>query len=175
MGGRKGSGRPTAAGARLRLSRCWWSQLQLRVRVRVRADAEAQVGVLSADERLALSLSSLRESAADVRSYLEGAEKLRTEAGVSDTTGAGAALQEALEAVEKAAGGKPLLFADAKGMASLKTALAATQTKLGLKDAKVADLAAASATEETEVAVAAMKRARDEAVAAAKARDGLAL
>lgn len=174
MGEEKGSGRPTAAGARLRFSRSWWSRLLLLLRVRVRADAEAQVGVLSADERLALSLSSLRESAADVRSYLEGAEKLRTEAGVSDTSGAGAALQEALEAVEKAAG-KPLLFADAKGMASLKTALAATQTKLGLKDAKVADLAAASATEETEVAVAAMKRARDEAVAAAKARDGLAL
>ena len=131
--------------------------------------------MLSADERLALSLASLRESSADVRSYLEGAAKLRTEAGVSDSTGAGVALEEALEAVEKAAGGKALLFADAKGMASLKTALAAAQTKLGLKDAKVAELAAAAAAEETEVALAAMKRARDESVAAAMARDGLAL
>ena len=36
-----GSGRSTAAGARLRFSRSWWPRLLLRVRVRVRADAEA--------------------------------------------------------------------------------------------------------------------------------------
>jgi len=131
-----------------------------------------QVGVPSTDERLAQSLSALREGTSDVRSFLTAAASLRTGAGVPNLSGADEALASALDAVEKTLG-KPLLFADAKGMAAFKTAAQATQSKLGLVGAKVAELAAASASEEAQATVAAIMAARNAAVTAAKEQNGL--
>jgi len=124
------------------------------------------VGLQSVEERLNLSLAALREGATDVRSYLGAASKLQADAGIDDAAGAGKEALEALAAVEKSLG-KPLLFADAKGMAALKAALAPVQKKLGLADAKVADLTAAAALEDAAITAEAMKRAREEAVATA--------
>ena len=125
----------------------------------------------STGERLHRSLTALRENATDVRSFLEGSAKLRAAAGLPDALGAEAALFEALAKAE--AGGKPLLFSDAKGMAAFKATAAGLAEKAGLKGANAAALEAAAAKEEAEATVAAVKAARDEAVATAKARDGL--
>jgi threonine dehydrogenase-like Zn-dependent dehydrogenase len=127
--------------------------------------------VQSTDERLARSLAAAREGATDVRSFLKASAELRAAAGVPDALGAEPALFEALDAAE--AGGKTLLFSDAKGMATFKATAAALQAKLGLKGANAAALEAAAAKEEAEAVVASVKAARDEAVATAKARDGL--
>ena len=131
-----------------------------------------QVGLLSSEERLSLSIASLRDSAADVRSYLASAAKLQADAGIEDASGATKEALEALAAVEKGLGGKPLLFSDAKGMAAFKAALAPLQKKLGLAEAKVAELTAAASLEDVNATAEAMRRARDEAVAAALSRDG---
>ena len=113
----------------------------------------------------------LRESSPDVRSFLTGSALLRQQACVSDDAGVDAALLEALDKLE--AGGKPLLFSDAKGMAAFQAATAPLVEKAGLKGAKEADLVADSAKEAAENIVFSMKAARDEAVAAAKVKFSL--
>ena len=117
------------------------------------------------------SLEMLREASPDVRSFLTGAALLRQQACVPDAAGVDAAMLEELTKLE--AGGKPLLFSDAKGMAAFQAATAPLMEKAGLKGASEADLVAASAAEEAENVVFSIKSARDEAIAAAKVKAGL--
>ena len=101
----------------------------------------------------------LREASPDVRSFLTGSALLRQQACVQDTAGVDAALLAELDKLE--AGGKPLLFSDAKGMAAFQAATAPLVEKAGIKGATEADL------------VASVKAARDEGIAAAKVKSGL--
>lgn len=130
---------------------------------------------MTTDERLARMLKSLRENTPDVRTYLREVATLRTGACIPDSTGTDAALVSALDAVEKAAGGKALLFSDAKGMASFKQAVAALKAKAGVDKTSQADLDAASLAEEYTQVVAGIVAARDTAVSDAQARDAAML
>ena len=87
----------------------------------------------------------LRESSPDVRSFLTGSALLRQQACVPDSAGVDAALLAELDKLE--AGGKPLLFSDAKGMAAFQAATAPLVDKAGIKGATEADLVADSAKE----------------------------
>lgn len=133
-----------------------------------------QVGVASTGERLRNSLAAAREGAPTVRAFLTASAELRAAAGVPDSKGVDAALMAAVDKAEAAAGGAPLLFSDAKGLAALKAAAAAIADKAGLKGASVAALEAAAAKEEAANLVGSVKAARDGAVEMTKARDGLA-
>lgn len=113
----------------------------------------------------------LREASPDVRSFLTGSALLRQQACVQDTAGVDAALLAELDKLE--AGGKPLLFSDAKGMAAFQAATAPLVDKAGIKGATEADLVADSAKEAAENLVASVKAARDEGIAAAKVKSGL--
>ena len=125
----------------------------------------------SIDEKLDLELEMLREASPDVRSFLTGAALLRQQACVADADGIDAAMLEELNKLE--AGGKPLLFSDAKGMAAFQAATAPLVEKAGLKGASEAELVAASAAEEAENFVLSVKKARDDGIAAAKVKAGL--
>ena len=125
----------------------------------------------SIDEKLDMELEMLREASPDVRSFLTGAALLRQQACVPDEDGVDAAMLEELTKLE--AGGKPLLFSDAKGMAAFAAATAPIAEKAGLKGASEADLVAASAAEEAENMVYSIKTARDQGIAAAKVKAGL--
>jgi hypothetical protein len=129
------------------------------------------VGLPTVDERLAKELDMLREASPDVRSFLTGSALLRQQACVQDTAGVDAALLAELDKLE--AGGKPLLFSDAKGMAAFQAATAPLVEKAGIKGATEADLVADSAKEAAENLVASVKAARDEGIAAAKVKSGL--
>ena len=129
------------------------------------------MGLPSIDEKLDMELEMLREASPDVRSFLTGAALLRQQACVPDAAGVDAAMLEELNKLE--AGGKPLLFSDAKGMAAFQAATAPLMEKAGLKGANEAELVAASAKEEVESMVASIKQARDEGIAAAKIKSGL--
>ena len=65
-------------------------------------------------------MSRLREGTDSVRTFLTKASTLRTDAAIGDATGSTAKIAAALDKVEAAQGGKPLLFSDAKGMAAFK-------------------------------------------------------
>lgn len=127
-----------------------------------------QVGVLSPDERLAAAVAAARSASPSVRAFLASAAELRAGADLPDTLGADGALNAALDAVEKAAGGAPLLFSDAKGMASFKAAAKEFAAKAGLAGVTSASLLPASAKEQAAAAVAAIKAAHDQALASAK-------
>ena len=129
------------------------------------------MGLPTVDERLAKELDLLREASPDVRSFLTGSALLRQQACVPDAAGVDAAMLAELDKLE--AGGKPLLFSDAKGMAAFQAATAPLMEKAGLKGASEADLVAASAKEEAENMVFSIRTARDEAIAQAKVKSGL--
>ena len=134
-----------------------------------------QVGILSTEERLARLLKAMRETTPDVRTYLREAALLRKGACIPDSQGVDEAMMAALDAQEKAQGGKALLFADAKGMEAFRKSVAALQAKVGADKADQAQLDAAALEEDYTQMVEQLVGARNAAVVDAKQRDAVFL
>lgn len=134
-----------------------------------------QVGVPSEPERIAASLAAARAAAPTVRAFLAYTAETRADVMAPDAAGADGALLKALGEVEAARGGAPLRWDDAKGMAELRSKVAALAAGMGLPPPGTSDgaaLAAAYAASEAADAAAFVRASADEAVARAEKADG---
>ena len=100
---------------------------------------------MTTEERIAATLASGVEPGQSAREYLAFAAAQRSAMGLEDVSGLGKALNEALAAVEKAAG-KPLMMDDAAGMKALYAKVEGAVAGAGLSG----DLATASMVADAE-------------------------
>lgn len=104
-----------------------------------------QLGIMTTEERIEATLASGVEPGQSAREYLAFAAAQRAAMGLEDVSGLGKALDEALAAVEKAAG-KPLMMDDAAGMKALYAKVEGAVAGAGLSG----DLATASMVADAE-------------------------